>query len=197
MKVLGWAMVMVVAAAVGAAPSRAWGEGQPPREAMPPGLVGAPVLVQVRSDVGSDLRFVAATLFLNGRRVAERTAPPGGELARTILLWSSTDAPVADATIDRDGWLATGEHTMTAELTFAGRAVGPFTYLAGYRYHMDANFSFTVEPHSRPVSIQLTANERARAEIPDRDKVAISVQPGPDSGAVPALDPRGRSRPRR
>jgi hypothetical protein len=199
MKALGWAVVMVAAAGLGRARSQAWGDEPLAQQRA---AAGAPVLVQVRSTVGSDLRFVAATLFLNGRQVARRTAPPGGELPRTLLLWSSADAasadaPPADPAVDGDGWLPIGEHAMTAELSFEGRAVGPFTYLDGYHYHMDANFSFTIAPNSRPVSIQLTADERAHSEIPDRDKVALGVQPGPGSGAIPALDPRGRSRPRR
>jgi hypothetical protein len=194
MKVPPWVRVPVlglVVTALNAAPSAAQGDGpQEMRERVV--APGAPVLVSVRSDVGSDLRFVEATLFLNGRRVARRTAPAGGELPRTTLLWSSTDAKAPP--VDRDGWLPLGEHAMTATLTFEGRAVGPFTYLAGYRYNLDANFIFTIEPNSRPVSVQLAAHERANTEIPDRDKIAISVQPGPDSGAVPALDPRGRRR---
>jgi hypothetical protein len=191
MKLRQW-LVVVITLGIMPAQSRAQNGGPPLRQA------GAPVAVHVRSEVGNDLRFIEAVLYLNGERVAQRRATEDRELERVFRLWSSADPPLPGAgRVDLDGWLATGDHAMTVEVAYQGRSVGPFSYLSQYKYRVDASFVFTIEPNIRPVSIIVTASERARVEIPDKDKVLLSVQPGPGSGAVPALDPRGRARPRR
>jgi hypothetical protein len=180
------ALAMTAAARAGAA--------EPEQSAW---LPAAPVIVDVRSEVGDDLRFAEAILFLDGEVVAQRTAAEDDELDRTLRLWTSADPTRSGRRVDIEGWLPAGEYAMTVELVFRGRDRGPFTYLSEYEYRADASFVFTIQPGSRPVSLRVLASERAGVELPEPDKVVIGVQPGKGSGAVPALDPRGRMRRRR
>ncbi len=172
-----------------------WALGVSPAAAA--AVPAAPVVVDLRSEVGDDLRFAEATLFLDGEVVAQQTAAEDGELDRTLRLWTSAAPTVSGHRVDIEGWLPAGEHAMTVELVFRGRDRGPFTYLSEYAYRAEASFVFTIQPGCEPVSIRILASERAGVEIPEPDKVVIGVQPGPGSGAVPALDPRGPMRRRR
>jgi hypothetical protein len=156
---------------------------------------GTPVVVDVRSEVGNELRFSEAVLVLEGEEVARRKAPEDGDLENAFRLWSA-GIPRAGASRAEDPGLAIGEHAMTVELAFEGRPVGFITYTAAYKHRVSASFIFTIDAGSRPVSIRVVVTQRANVDIADRNKIVVSVQPGPGSGAIPALDPRGR-RPRR
>jgi hypothetical protein len=160
------------------------------------GRAGTPVVVDVRNEVGSELRFSQAVLLLDGEEVARRTAPDDADLERGFRLWSA-GTPRAGSTPASDPGLAPGEHAMTVELAFAGRPVGFITYTAAYKHRVTASFIIDTDAATRPVSIRIVATQRADGDIADKNKIVVSVQPGPGSGAIPALDPRGRTRPRR
>jgi hypothetical protein len=151
---------------------------------------GTPVVVEVRSEVGSELRFAEAILMLEGEKVAHRKAPEDGDLERGFRLWSAGNRAGPGGRADDTG-LPTGEHAMTVELAFEGRPVGFITYTAAYKHRVNASFVFTIDAGSRPVSIRVLATQRANADMADKNKIVVTVQPGPGSGAVPALDPRG------
>jgi hypothetical protein len=180
MRVLGW-FLMVVTAGDAAAE-----KGPAPRSE------GAPASIDVRSEVGDELRFVEARFFVDGAEVAHRRSSSGAQLDRVFRLWSSTEAPMNEAGLAFSGALPAGRHAMTVEVLFEGRNLWPFTYLESYRYRVNTNFTVTIEPNSLPVNVQASAAERAGTRVGDRDKVVLSVRPGPGSGAVPVLDPRPR-----
>jgi hypothetical protein len=147
---------------------------------------GMTAAVDVRNEVGKKLRLVEATLILDDKELAHRTAPRGGELDPSFRLWSSGEAPVNGSEhVSIDGMLRPGEHAVTVALVYEARNVGPFTYLEGYRYRAEQTFGFTVGSGNRPVTLEVTAQERKAAKGPLPVEPVVSIQPGPGSRIVP------------
>jgi hypothetical protein len=185
-----WAMVFALALSL---PLHA----EPPAAGQRARQAGTPVVVDVRSDVGNELRLTQAVLLLDGEKVAQRKPrDDDGELERTFRLWSRGSAAATGATRSDEAGLTTGEYAMTVELVFEGRPVGFITYTAAYKHRVSTSFVFNIDPATRPVAIRVIANQRANVDISAKDKIVLSVEAAPGSGAVPALDPRG-ARPRR
>src|SRR4029079_17825322 len=118
-------------------------------------VVGPPVVVDVRSEVGDSLRLAEAILLLDGEKVAHRKAPTDGELERAFRLWFSGAPATPGAPRSDDPGLPVGEHAMTVELAYEGRPIGFITYMTAYKHRVNVNFVFTIEPGSRPVSIRI------------------------------------------
>jgi hypothetical protein len=198
---LTWWMVMVVAQATqpsaGTMPLPAPVETRPPAgEAVPLETrldklkaeqtdVPVPTQIVVRNEMGKRFRLIEARFIVDGVEVAQRLAPKGQELARTL-------GPLATE-------LPAGQHVVTAELVYEGRNAGPISYLDDIRYRVESTLPFKTDHLNGPATIEVVARERPGANVPFEKKplLTLTAVNTPDTAPVaapaPAQPPQGTS----
>jgi hypothetical protein len=138
--------------------------------------------VELDDDVSDRYALVEARISLDGREIAHREAPEGGELSGPLRL---------------EWVIAPGEHELVAELVYRGRNRGPFTYLDNFRYRVRAPLFFVSGRGEGPASVRVVARERRGAEVRLDERFELSFEPPPGSSvdrpaARPVPLPPGR-----
>ncbi len=129
--------------------------------------------------------------------MAHLRAAPGKDLGSSFRLWASGDALVnGSERVAIDGWLQPGNHAMTVTLSYEGRNVGPFTYLASYKTRVEQTYAFTLGDDHRPASFEVVAREEGGSRLTSNPTVTLKVVPEPGSGARPLTAPTSLSSPR-
>ena len=71
-----------------------------------------------------------------------------------------------------DGSIVPGEHTLTVNLVYRGHGYGIFSYLRGYRFKVQSNYSFTA-PEGRSVTIRVVGYEKGGPTAPLEERPAV------------------------
>jgi hypothetical protein len=121
----------------------------------------APVLIEVRNEMGNRFRLVEARFIIDGVEVAQQTAPPGKELA--------------DQFRPMGAQLPAGPHVLTAELVYEGRNAGPFRYLDDIRYRVESTLPFQTGHLVGPATVEVVARERPGANVPFEKKPLLTM----------------------
>ena len=100
----------------------------PPEPVQPPKEMGM-LVGRIHNSVGSTLRLVRISYFVDGSQVAAQEYPSGLE--------READVQVFERRVDL------GEHTLRALVEYQGNGGGVFSYFEGYRYKASSNHVFT------------------------------------------------------
>jgi hypothetical protein len=121
------------------------------------------VVVHHHNGMSGSFHLVRIVDSLDGVPVFERSAPPGGSLDEPKDL----EAPTISATL--------GQHSLTVRLEYTAASRGVFTYAEGYKYRVNANYTFTVNPdHQTEVTVK--GYEKGNLNTPLADKPAVEFQ---------------------
>ena len=120
--------------------------------------------IELRNDLGRNYRVTDVRVFLDGREVARRTAPDGGELPQTVTLY--------------EGPVLSGSHQLTTRVLVEGRDRGIFRYLDKYKMNLEAVHGFLAPAETNAgVNVLVRLDERKGANVPFEQKPMVTVVP--------------------
>jgi hypothetical protein len=186
-----WAGALAVgfAGAAGAQPERSQQEDAPARPQTDTERTAAlldesrlpPARIDFQNAMGRSFRLVEIQVFMDGRKLLQRTAREGGELPQRFSIY--------------DGPIQRGAHDVVAYLVFRGRNRGPFTYLDGYTVKVESRQSFVARP-DQASNFTLVADEidDPTAPLMSRPVVVVRSEVEPAAPQLQFVDPRAQVR---
>jgi hypothetical protein len=136
------------------------------------------VRIEFRNDFQRGWRLVEVRAILDGREVAQVTAPEGGELDERLVLF--------------DGPLPPQQLALSVVATLVGRNRGIFNYLDEYQVNLDALYPFT-PARGRGGTLTVVLDRQRGATVPVERQATLRFEPDAAlaaAGNVPAADPR-------
>jgi hypothetical protein len=141
-------------------------------------LEAAPVRIEFRNDFQRGWKLVELRAILDGREVAQVTAPEGGELDERLVLF--------------DGPLPPQQLALSVVATLVGRNRGIFNYLDEYQVNLDA-LSPVTPARGRGGTLTVVLDRQRGATVPVERQATLRFEPDAAlaaAGNVPAADPR-------
>lgn len=145
---------------------RAAAERPVPRDPGTQTGVPLPGRIELRNDLGRGYRVTDVRVFLDGREIAHRSAPEGGELAGALTLY--------------EGPVLSGSHQLSTRVLVEGRDRGIFRYLDKYKMNLESVHGFLVPVESAGgLTLVVRLDERKGANVPFEKKPMVSIVPQP------------------
>lgn len=145
-----------------------------------------PTKIEVQNQMGKRFRLVAASFVIDGAPAFEREVPKGKEHKGKEL--SLSNGPISVL-------VPTGDHVLTATLTYEGRNVGPFTYMDDTRYRVESTIPFSTSHLDGPRTIHVVASERKGANVPFEKIPQLTLNLGPAAPPTGTQDMVARPQP--
>ena len=113
----------------------------------------------------------------------------GGVLATRENLEGRGDDP--EQLVLYDGPTTPGRHELRVSLTYRGAALGPFTYLRGYRFKVESKYAFEVAD-GKVTTVRIVSHERSDITVQPTDRLTVryDVVVGEGAASAPAAAPR-------